>query len=323
MWLRPLCENPDGSPAPIDGLAFSSENAGVSLGAQGGSYCPGGLTGAQPISPSSGPYGGVWAQIIEDSASTTQATWTYTAPPGSTITGGSITGVSLLQRTWGIGTSDYDAYIASPADQPDAADLIADCASPTNYTGGDPGSNPCAINPLENITPDTVDGLGGGGSSTPTPLVATIPDSGGTQLFMTAACSTGETDPCFYNPDAGFYVTMDAGFSWADVLLSDNDQPTATGFGGSLLAPGAVAGTAHLTFTAVDPNGPGVYNVDGQDRRQRHDLLRHARQQRRRMQPYRNRPQLRGADLRLPAALPGQRAARHPRRHHQVDGRDA
>jgi hypothetical protein len=54
---------------------------------------------------------------------------------------------------------------------------------------------------------------------------------------------------------------MDAGFSWADVLLSDNNQPTATGFGGSLLAAGVVHGTAHLTFTASDPSGPGVYNV--------------------------------------------------------------
>jgi hypothetical protein len=263
VWMRALCQNPNGSPAGIGGLVFGSQNPGVNAGADGGSYCPGGLTGTEPIVPVFGAGGGVWARIDEDSGSATQATWAYTASAGSTIAGGSITGVGIVQVTFGVPMNDYDAFISSPADQPDAADLVADCASPSTYTGGGlPGSNPCAENPIEQrasgISPD---GLGPGGGPPPAPLVATIDHPGATTLFMTAACSTGQTDPCFYNLANEFYLSMDAGFSWADILLSDNNQPTATGFGGSLLAPGVVRGTAHLTFTASDPDGPGIYNV--------------------------------------------------------------
>ncbi len=54
---------------------------------------------------------------------------------------------------------------------------------------------------------------------------------------------------------------MTAGFTWAEVLLSDDTTPTGSNFAGSLLAPGAVHGTAQLTFTATDPSGPGVDQV--------------------------------------------------------------
>jgi hypothetical protein len=50
---------------------------------------------------------------------------------------------------------------------------------------------------------------------------------------------------------------------WADLLLQNNSIPTASGFSGSLLQPGA-HGTATLQFTANDPGGPGLYTVVAQ-----------------------------------------------------------
>lgn len=261
-WMDVLCQNPSGSTAPTDGLAFTGENTGVNVGAQGGVSCPGGLTGTVPAFEAG--VGGVWARIVEDASGTpTVATWTYTAPAGSTIAGGSVTGVAAQQWTYLTGVVAFDAWISSPADQADAADVIADCSSaPGGFQSGgaacdiDPYANGAAWRPAAEAS-SAPPGLGGG-SSAP---VAAISHPGGTQLFLTAACSTPNTDACSYNQQAGDYVTMEAGFSWADILLSDNNQPTASGFGGSLLAPGTVHGTAHLTFTASDPAGPGVYTV--------------------------------------------------------------
>ena len=64
-----------------------------------------------------------------------------------------------------------------------------------------------------------------------------LPDSGGTQLFLTTGCSIANTDPC--PSDSGGFVAAIVDFDWADVLLSDDSPPTATGFGGALLARAA------------------------------------------------------------------------------------
>lgn len=254
-WGRAICQNPDGTAAPIAGLAFTAQNAGSNQGAYGGDDCPGGL-------PSSSVFpAGVWAGISENLGIPTAATWTYTAPAGSTIAGGSITGVDITQTTFGVSMNDFDSWISSPGDDPDSADLIADCATPApQVDGGLPGSDPCAINPDEQVIGGGPDSLGG--PPTPAaPLVADINQTGGTQLFMTAGCGTGNTDPC-YTPDVPYTeLGFNARFEWADILLSDDTTPTGTGFGGSLLASGSVHGTAQLTFTANDPQGPGVYQV--------------------------------------------------------------
>jgi hypothetical protein len=93
------------------------------------------------------------------------------------------------------------------------------------------------------------------------PLVATIDHAGGTALYVSAGCSTADTDACSYQAGVYTNVSFSAQFDWADVLLSDNTPPTASNFGGSLLASGSAHGTADLTFTAQDPAGPGVYEV--------------------------------------------------------------
>lgn len=241
LWMRALCQNPDGTAAPIDGLVFSGENVGQFGGASGTESCPGG----QPlVTPLGGTRPGVWSSVQADSNAATQATWTYSAPVGSTIAGGTITGVNVIQTTWGLAITDRDAWISSPGDDPSGADLIADCATmPASAT------NACAENPLANaLAPSS------------SPVVASIPHPGGAALYMTAGCSTSNTDPCAYSgqPDT---LEFTAGFDWADLMLSDGTPPTAAGFGGSLLASGSAHGTSHVTFTAEDPSGPGVYAV--------------------------------------------------------------
>ena len=47
---------------------------------------------------------------------------------------------------------------------------------------------------------------------------------------------------------------------WANLLLSNEATPSASGVGGTLLSPNA-AGTQELTLNAADPGGPGVYLV--------------------------------------------------------------
>src|SRR6202034_2815317 len=47
------------------------------------------------------------------------------------------------------------------------------------------------------------------------------------------------------------------------LLLRDDAVPAGAGFGGSLLKPDA-SGDATLDFTADDPDGPGVYQVNAQ-----------------------------------------------------------
>jgi hypothetical protein len=247
VWMQAICQNPNGTPAPIDGFAFSGQNVGQYGGASGGDSCPGGLGAAPSLRG-----GGVWASVAVDANAPTVATWTYSAPAGSTIAGGSISGVAIEQTTWGAPLNDMDAWISSPGDDASAADLVADCATPSSPSGGGlPGNAPCAENPA-------AQGLGPG--APPAPLVATINHSGGTALYMTAGCSTANTDPCSFV--AGSYANLSfyARFAWADVLLSDATAPAAAGFGGSLLASGSAHGTADLAFTAQDP-AAGVYQV--------------------------------------------------------------
>ena len=47
---------------------------------------------------------------------------------------------------------------------------------------------------------------------------------------------------------------------WANLLLSNDATPDASGVSGTLLTPNA-SGTEELTFDATDPGGPGVYSV--------------------------------------------------------------
>jgi hypothetical protein len=238
-WMQALCQNPDGSVAPEQGLVFSFVNASPNNGGWSEENCPGGLD------QNSWPFGfGAYVMAYTSTGIPASATATYTAPAGSSIVGGSVTGLTIAQ--YGTGLEDIDAWISTPADSPDAADAALTCQGP-----GAPG--------FIGSTASCEWGASGSRTLNSVP----IPDNNGSALYFTAGCSVANTDPC---PATGIdaFVFWD----WVDVLLGDNTPPTATGFAGSLVAGGQVHGTANLTFTAIDPSGPGIYNVavqiDGQ-----------------------------------------------------------
>ena len=236
-WTQAICQNPNGSSAPIAGFAFSGANTG-------GAY-EGACTPDDPFA--FGLSALIWPQLPGPSS----ATWTYTAPAGSTIAGGQID-VSMFQFN---DSPPYhiDAWISSPGDDPYAGDLIASC----NYPLHDLSTSACAQAPDPNPMGPPPQNANG---------VVPITNQGGSQLFLTAECSTASTDPCYQYNDgwAGFGSSL----QWADLLLQNDATPTGSGFSGSLLAAGPVHGTAQLAFTAADPAGPGVYRVavkiDGQ-----------------------------------------------------------
>jgi hypothetical protein len=155
--------------------------------------------------------------------------WIYTAPAGSTIAGGSLT-ASLRARLG-------QAYVATPQNVfTDQADVVINC----QYNFG-----ACLNNATETAT------------------VSIIP--GGTQMFAAAMC-VGEHEGDLTCPPKPGEINAKVSLSAVDITLTNGSTPTGTAFAGSLLAP-AASGKASLTFSAQDPEGPGVYrvivNVDG------------------------------------------------------------
>ena len=89
---------------------------------------------------------------------------------------------------------------------------------------------------------------------------ATLPANLGGDLIAAASCvSNSAGNSCSANADTNNNFA-DVFISQADLLLRSNAVPTGSGFTGTVLAPGA-RGLTHLTFTAADPAGPGVYQV--------------------------------------------------------------
>ena len=155
----------------------------------------------------------------------TGAIWVYTAPAGSTIAGGALR-VSLS-------TPQGQAWVATPQDAYNQANVVINC----QY------NEPC------------------GADGTETASVSIAPTfAGGSQLFAAAVCVSptygGTTCPA--GSGGGTSATISV-YS-ADMELQNGATPTGTGFAGTLLSPGA-SGTADLTFTAQDHEGPGVYRV--------------------------------------------------------------
>jgi hypothetical protein len=153
--------------------------------------------------------------------------WQYTAPSGSTIAGGSIT-VSL-------NAPQGTAYVATPNNTYDGADVLVNCQF--NEPCGSSGSYSGTV-PIDHL--------------------------GGTKLYAAAMCvGPGQpdtsTEGCAAGDGANGLNAQTIVYA-ADIELANDSTPTATGFAGSLLAS-AASGTADLTFSTQDPEGPGVYRV--------------------------------------------------------------
>jgi hypothetical protein len=153
----------------------------------------------------------------------------YTPPAGSTLTGGTIN-VTLAADGWGQDASGT-AVLYTPNYAYDASDVFFQCAA--------------QLTPCANGTNDFTGNL-------------TLPAGRGGDLYLSASCGGTAGQYCNAGGSNGAWSLVQ--LWWADLLLTNTSSPAATGFGGSLLSPGA-HGTAGLAFTATDPNGPGVYTI--------------------------------------------------------------
>jgi len=207
-WAVEGCTLPAGGPAPIDAWDTQANGAGAYSNAT--NACP-----AQP---------GLVASDASQAPQTngTGPMWVFTAPAGATITGGSLT-VSLT-------APQGQAYVATPQNLYDAADVLTNCQL------GQPCNGGLAV------------------------LNAQIPIShpGGTQIFAAAECI--DTGGCPAGAGANGVNALVA-ISQSNIELTAQTTPQATAFTGSLLQPNA-HGTASLQFTASEAApGPGVDTV--------------------------------------------------------------
>ena len=207
-WILVSCTLPDGTPAPTEGWSGASTGP-VGPGSGDANSCASGgalqalVSGTSPQNAYAGP------------------DWVFTAPSGSTITGGTLT--ATLTSPHG------QAWLGTPALTYDSADVLANCQY--NLTCGLSGT-------LEGSFP--------------------ILHPAGGHLYAAAVCVAAVQGATECPADGG----LDAAVSVhaAEIVLANDATPTGEGFTGGLLAGGA-RGSADLAFTAVDPDGPGVYRV--------------------------------------------------------------
>ncbi len=192
--------------------------------AGGGGYGSNNSTGCGPGSP-------MFAILSTDAAVGvgSNETLQYTPPAGSTLIGGSVD-VSFFADGRG-----YDASGTAVAYSPEYAyngsNVFFQCAS---------GLPPCA-----NGSYDYSGVLG-------------IPAGRGGSLYLSAGCGGGSGASCDEGGSEGGWSLVR--LWWANLLLSNDATPDASGVSGTLLTPNA-SGTEELTFDATDPGGPGVYSV--------------------------------------------------------------
>jgi hypothetical protein len=221
QWMQVSCVNPNGTAAPFQGWTGSSTGT-PEFGSNHDVACAPGAPMVANLSAQLQPAPGDANEIL-----------TYAPPAGSTLVGGTMN-VTLYGGGAG-GSATGVAGLHQPAFKPDDADRFLVCAK--------------ILPPCQNGT-YTWSGA------------ATLPAGRGGDLIAAASCAgagglSGNT--CTTGQDANDDFASVYIYS-ADLLLQSNAVPTGSGFTGTALEPGA-RGVADLTFTAADPDGPGVYAV--------------------------------------------------------------
>jgi hypothetical protein len=155
---------------------------------------------------------------------------TYAPPAGSTLVGGAMN-VTLSGSGYS-STATGVAGLYEPAFNPSASDRFLVCAR--------------ILGPCQN------------GTYTWTGSVS-LPAGRGGDLIAAASCASNSGGTCSEGADGNDNYASVV-ISAADLLLQSQAIPAGSGFSGTVLQPGA-RGTAQLTLTASDPDGPGVYAV--------------------------------------------------------------
>jgi hypothetical protein len=161
---------------------------------------------------------------------------TYTPPAGSTLSGGSLL---LALEAYGYGTSSAPAFTVAGVRSPQSNVVKVVACAGHNCSGNTFG-----------------------------PAVVSLPSGQGGTVAVPVGCAalTQASNPCSQSDNSSVYAR--ARVYGADLSLSTNAYPQATGFEGSALQRDA-SRTAALVFTATDPvgsganapSGPGVYGV--------------------------------------------------------------
>jgi hypothetical protein len=202
-------------------------SAGWSSFAAGGGYGSNNGTNCGPSSPAFAILS-TDAPVVVGSEETLQ----YTPPAGSTLNGG-LLDIGMYADGRGYGASGT-AVAYTPAYAYDGSNVFFQCAS---------GLTPCAAG-----TNDFTGQL-------------EIPTGRGGNLYLEAGCG-GESSPnlrsCDEGGSNGAWSLID--LWWANLRLSNNAAPGASGVSGTLLEPEA-RGARELLLSASDPAGPGVYNI--------------------------------------------------------------
>lgn len=195
-----------------------------------GSFAGGGGYGSTN-STSCSPGNPMFAMLSTDAAVATESNETlqFTPPSGSSLTGGSID-AGLYADGHGYEASGT-AVLYTPNYAYDGSDVYFQC---------DWGLTPCS------------------GSSNDFAGAITLPEGRGGSLYLSAGCGGAKGAICNEGGSNGAWSLVRVW--WANLLLSNNATPAASGFGGTLLQAGA-RGQRELTLTASDPTGPGVYAV--------------------------------------------------------------
>ena len=159
----------------------------------------------------------------------TEALLYYQPPSGSTLAGGT---VDVTMSAYGSGVNATGTAIAASPTEDDS-DIILECALGRG-------------------------GCGNGAYAYSGTL--SLPANRGGEFYLWAGCDGVSGYSC--DTGAGpVGAWSEVQLWWADMLLSNDSLPSASGFGGGLLSGQKITGTASLTFTASDPAGPGVYTV--------------------------------------------------------------